>query len=115
MCIRDSVFGGLLQYTEAGIPSHYEFTITENINTLLNKVTLIDGELALSDYDNLSLALVLGASTEEVRLRQAFLSEGRGAIKVPTTSTLNPFGVELWGNAAELPAAELEILYNNTR
>jgi len=109
------VFGGLLQYTDAGIPSHYEFTITENINTLLNKITLIDGELALSDYDNLSLALVLGASTEEVRLRQAFLSEGRGAIKVPTTSTLNPFGVELWGNAAELPAAELEILYNNTR
>lgn len=109
------ILGGLLQYTEAGTPSHYEFTITENINALLEKATVEGGQPVLSDFDNFSLTLVLGASIDRVDLRQAFLSDGRGKTQVPTTSALNPFGVELWGHTPNAPAAELEILYNSTR
>ena len=109
------VLGGMLQYTDGGIPSHYSFIITENINTLLGKVKVTDGTVTVSDYDNFSMGLVLGADIENIALRKAVLSDNRGEIDIPTTSVLNPFGVELWGNASSFKAAELELLYNVTR
>ena len=109
------ILGGMLHYGDNGLPSHYEFTITENINTLLNKALIEDNTLSLSDYDNFSLGLVLGANINLVTTNEALLTEGRGSIKYPITGALNPFGVELWGNASATPSAELEIIYNATR
>ena len=109
------VFGGLLQYDAADRPSHYEFNITENITTIMGKASFEDGALTLSDYDNFSLGLVLGANIQYINLFEGHLPEGRGVIKYPLTGTLNPFGVELLGNASGLKAAELEIIYNTTR
>lgn len=109
------IMGGLLQLSDNGIPSHYEFTITENINTLLNKTQVEAGSITISDYDNFSLGLVLGANIDEIAPRQAHLSADRGIIEIPTTSTLHPFGVELWGNNTNFKAAELELIYNTTR
>lgn len=109
------ILGGMLQYGDNGLPSHYKFTITENINTLLNKALIEDTTLSLSDFDNFSLGLVIGADINLVSTSEALLTEGRGAIKYPTAGVLNPFGVELWGNASEFPSAELEIIYNATR
>ena len=109
------VFGGLLQYDESSRPSHYEFNITENITTIIEKASFDDGALTLSDYDNFSLGLVLGANILYTNLFEGHLPDGRGIIKYPLTGTLNPFGVELLGNASGLKAAQLEIIYNTTQ
>ena len=109
------ILSGLLQIDDAGLPSHYEFTITENINTLLNKATIKDGVLSLTDYENFTLGLVLGTNISQIAPREGFLINDRGMIKYPTTGALSPFGVELLGNLAEMKAAELEVIYNATR
>jgi hypothetical protein len=100
---------------DSGLPSHYAFTITENINTLLNKATIEDGTLSMEDYDNFNLGLILGANISQIVPREGFLINDRGMIKYPTMGALNPFGVELFGNLAEMKAAELEVIYNATR
>ncbi len=109
------ILSGLLQMDDSGLPSHYAFTITENINTLLNKATIEDGTLSMEDYDNFNLGLILGANISQIVPREGFLINDRGMIKYPTMGALNPFGVELFGNLAEIKAAELEVIYNATR
>lgn len=98
--------GGILEYSDSGIPYRYKFRITQHINNLLRK-----------DSTNVPLGLVVAANINDYSTIKARSTDESKEILYPTTSVLNPLSSVLIGShpaeGLEEFKIELELIYTD--